>query len=83
MIPDDVAYKNLRQLQGQLPPDQFELLKARVMKPYRQRNAAVGLALVGFCGLVYGYSMYKTKIEDFDSFSAKQKEKLKEKAANA
>ncbi|KAI8847307.1 hypothetical protein BC829DRAFT_490752 [Chytridium lagenaria] len=66
-IPDDQAYANLRTLEKQLPADQFEILRERVMKPYRTRNLALGLTLVGFTGAMFAYSMYKTKIEDFDS----------------
>ncbi|KAJ3204292.1 hypothetical protein HDU67_009652 [Dinochytrium kinnereticum] len=73
LIPDDQAYTNLRTLERQLPSDQFELLKERVMKPYRARNFAIGLTLVGFCGAMFAYSMYKTKIEDFESVVNKPK----------
>ncbi|KAJ3107351.1 hypothetical protein HDU97_004232 [Phlyctochytrium planicorne] len=68
-IPDDVAYSNLRKLERQLPREQFDLLKERVLKPYRARNFALGLTLMGMCAAVYGYSMYKTKIADFDDIA--------------
>ncbi|KAJ3119031.1 hypothetical protein HDU96_003206 [Phlyctochytrium bullatum] len=73
-IPDDYAYKNLRQLKAQLPRDQFEILQERVMRPYRQKNMVLGFTLLGFCGAMFAYSMYKTKIEDFSSQVRKKPE---------
>jgi hypothetical protein len=48
MTPEE-AYSKLGQLQQQLPPEEFEVVKEQIMKPYRTRNRAVGLGLIGFC----------------------------------
>ncbi|KAJ3412806.1 hypothetical protein HDV05_000212 [Chytridiales sp. JEL 0842] len=66
MTPEE-AYAKLPLLKQQLPPQDFEIVKEQIMKPYRDRNRAVAASLIAFMGLMFGYSMYKTKTPDFDN----------------
>ena len=50
-------------------PEQLKAYKFQLLKPYRTRNAMVAGGLFALCGAIYGYSMYKTKADDFDALS--------------
>ncbi|KAJ3239192.1 hypothetical protein HDU78_002994 [Chytriomyces hyalinus] len=64
---DEQIYANLNKLKGQLPADEYKALEQRIMAPYRLKNRAMGVGLVSFCLLVFGYAAYRTKTEDFRS----------------
>ncbi|KAJ3238220.1 hypothetical protein HDU81_008202 [Chytriomyces hyalinus] len=62
---DEQIYANLNKLKSQLPVDEYKALEQRIMAPYRLKNRAMGVGLVSFCLLVFGYAAYRTKTEDF------------------
>ncbi|KAJ3326683.1 hypothetical protein HDU76_012726 [Blyttiomyces sp. JEL0837] len=67
VLSNDQLYAKLGALKRELPPDEFEALQEKVLSPYRRRNFALGTSLVSFCLLVFVYSMYKTKTDDFSN----------------
>ncbi|KAJ3320275.1 hypothetical protein HDV06_005419 [Boothiomyces sp. JEL0866] len=45
--------------------EQQQHYKRMLLRPYRTKNLQVGGVIIGFVGLIYGYTMYKTQQDDF------------------